>query len=330
MSSADTIAAIATAAGRGGIGVVRISGPAVHAIGREITGRDLEPRCATLAHFRSASDVIDIGIALFFPAPHSYTGEDVLELQGHGGPAVLRMILRRCLELGARPAQPGEFTQRAFLNDKLDLAQAESVADLIDASSETAARGALRSLEGEFSEQVNAIVRELVSIRVNIEATLDFPEEETETGEYRNLASRVGAVRLQLGRVLERARQGSLLRDGAQVVLLGQPNVGKSSLMNRLAEKEVAIVTELAGTTRDPLRHEMVVEGVPVHVIDTAGLRVPKDPVEAIGIERTWREARSADLALLVVDVGQGVSEADMEILRALPEKIEKYVFSIR
>jgi tRNA modification GTPase len=324
MSRTDTVAAIATAAGRGGIGVVRASGPEVRSIARRMTGKDLEPRVATLAKFQDSSGVIDEGIALYFPAPDSYTGEDVLELQGHGGPAVLRLILCRCLQLGARPAQPGEFTQRAFLNGKLDLAQAESVADLIDASSEAAARGAMRSLSGEFSAEVQAIVNELVSIRVRVEASLDFPEEDIDIVGYPDLAVRVESTRLRLTRLLGRARQGTLLRDGARVVFLGQPNVGKSSLMNRLAEEDVAIVTEIPGTTRDTLRHEFVINGVPVHVTDTAGLREANDPIEAIGIERAWRESKQADVALLVVDAREGISTTEEEILAKLPETQRK------
>jgi tRNA modification GTPase len=327
MQRTDTIAAVATAPGRAGIGVVRISGPAVHSITVGILGRHLEPRTATLCDFGDAKgQALDRGIALFFPSPHSYTGEDVLELQGHGGPAVLRLLLRRCLELGARAAEPGEFTRRAFLNDKLDLAQAESVADLIDASSEAAARGAMRSLAGDFSVRVHQLVDQLIELRALVEATLDFPEEEIDFLRQIDASGRLGKLRLGLDRIRQAAEQGKILREGARVVLTGQPNVGKSSLLNVLAGDELAIVTDVPGTTRDPLRHELVFNGVPIHVIDTAGLRASSDPVESIGIERAWREIGYADLALLVVDVRAGIAPADHEILAKLPEKTKKII----
>lgn len=327
MPRADTIAAVATAPGRAGIGVVRVSGPAVRAIIAGILACVPKPRAATLCDFRDASGgTLDRGLALFFPAPHSYTGEDVLELHGHGGLAVLRLVLRRCLDLGARPAQPGEFTRRAFLNDKLDLAQAESVADLIDASSEAAARGAMRSLAGEFSTRIGQLVGALIELRALVEATLDFPDEETDFLERAGAFKRLERLRVELADVQRAAEQGRILREGARCVLIGQPNVGKSSLLNRLAGDEVAIVTEIPGTTRDPLRHELVIDGVPVHVIDTAGLRDSEELVEKIGIERAWREIGQADVALLVVDVTQGVAEADRAILAKLPEKV-KHIF---
>lgn len=324
MPLADTIAAVATAPGRAGIGVVRVSGPAVRAIIAGVLSRAPEPRTATLCDFRDATGgTLDRGLALFFPAPHSYTGEDVLELHGHGGPAVLRLLLRRCLDLGARPAQPGEFTRRAFLNDKLDLAQAESVADLIDASSEAAARGAMRSLAGEFSARIGNLVGALIELRALVEATLDFPDEEIDFLERGDVFKRLARLRAELAEVQRAAEQGRILREGARCVLIGQPNVGKSSLLNRLAADEVAIVTEIPGTTRDPLRHELVIDGVPVHVIDTAGLRESEEPVEKIGIERAWREISQADVALLVVDVTQGLADADRAILAKLPEKMK-------
>jgi tRNA modification GTPase len=284
-----------------------------------------EPRAATLCDFRDAADgSIDRGLALFFPAPHSYTGEDVLELHGHGGPAVLQLVLRRCLELGARPARPGEFTRRAFLNDKLDLAQAESVADLIDASSEAAARSAMRSLAGDFSARIRHLVNALIELRALVESTLDFPDEEIDFLERGDAFSRLARVRAELAEVQRTAEQGRILHEGARCVLIGQPNVGKSSLLNRLAGDEVAIVTEIPGTTRDPLRHELVIDGVPVHVIDTAGLHESEELVEKIGIERAWREIGQADVALLVVDVTRGMVEADRAILAKLPAKIKK------
>ena len=330
MSSADTIAAVATAPGRAGIGVIRVSGPAVRAVIAGILDHLPVPRAATLSDFRDANgDTLDRGLALFFPAPHSYTGEDVLELHGHGGPAVLQLILHRCLDLGARPAQPGEFTCRAFLNDKLDLAQAESVADLIDASSEAAARGAMRSLAGEFSARIVHLVSELIELRALVEATLDFPEEEIDFLHRSDALQRLARVRAELGEVRSAAEQGRILREGARCVLIGQPNVGKSSLLNRLAGDEVAIVTEVPGTTRDPLRHELVIGGVPVHVIDTAGLRESNEPVEKIGIERTWREIGHADVALMVIDVTQGIAEADRAILARLPERAKNiFIFN--
>lgn len=330
MRPADTIAAVATAPGRAGIGVVRVSGPAVRNILEAMTGRVPPPRTAVLSDFVDARrQTIDRGIALFFPAPHSYTGEDVLELQGHGGPAVLRLLLDRCLELGARPAQAGEFTQRAFLNDKLDLAQAESVADLIDASSAAAARGAMRSLSGEFSVRVQGLNRGLVELRALVEASLDFPDEEIDFLDRSDALGKLEQLRTDLAALKHAAGQGRILREGTRVVLIGQPNVGKSSLLNRLAGDDLAIVTEIPGTTRDPLRHELVLEGVPVHVIDTAGLRESQDLVERIGIERAWQEIRQADIALLVIDVTRGLADEDLRILAQLPTRIIKlFIFN--
>src|SRR5258708_5902523 len=327
MRHADTIAAIATSPGRAGIGIVRVSGPAVRDIAAAVLGRDLQARVATLSDFLEAeSAILDRGIAILYSAPNSYTGEDVLELQGHGGLAVLQLVLRRCLALGARPAQPGEFTQRAFLNDKLDLAQAESVADLIDASSEAAARGAMRSLAGEFSGRVGQLNDALIELRSLVEATLDFPEEEIDFLERAGAREKLSILRKRATALLADAEQGRILRDGAKVVLIGQPNVGKSSLLNRLAEGEMAIVTEIPGTTRDPLRHELVIDGVPVHIVDTAGLRDATDAVEKIGIQRAWREIRQADLALLIVDASAGVTEGDLQILMELPDNLKKII----
>ena len=320
MIDKDTIAAIATAAGRSGIGVVRISGPRLEPFINDIIGRPLAPRQAVLAEFRAArGEVIDQGLALFFPAPHSYTGEDVLELQGHGGPVVLREILKRCLELGARPARPGEFTERAFLNDKLDLAQAESVADLIDAATAEAAKSALRSLQGAFSHEIAELTRAVIELRALVEATLDFPDEEIDFLKQADAEGRLAAARARLQGVLLASKQGSLLREGIHVVLAGRPNVGKSSLLNRLAGEELAIVTEVPGTTRDAIRQSINLEGIPVHVIDTAGLRVSDDPVEKIGIERTWVAIGKADLVLLLLDATQGASAADQAIVAQLP-----------
>ncbi|MGH8679623.1 MAG: tRNA uridine-5-carboxymethylaminomethyl(34) synthesis GTPase MnmE [Burkholderiales bacterium] len=323
MTENDPIAAIATAPGMSGIGVVRVSGPRLEPVIAGIIGRPLLPRHAVLAEFRDAQGgVIDQGIAVFFPAPHSYTGEDVLELQGHGGPVVLHLLLRRCLELGARPAQPGEFTQRAYLNDKLDLAQAESVADLISAATDTAARGALRSLQGVFSQKIEELVRDLIELRTLVEATLDFPEEEIEFLRQADGEGRLATLRARLRELLAASQQGSLLREGIQIVLAGQPNVGKSSLLNRLAGEELAIVTEVPGTTRDAIRQSINLEGIPGHIIDTAGLREARDPVERIGIERAWGAIEQADLLLLLIDATQGEGEGDRSILSKLPSTL--------
>ena len=327
---ADTIAAIATAPGRGGIGVVRISGASLSELALDLCGSVPTPRNAMFAPFLDAGGVaIDEGIALYFPAPASFTGEDVLELQGHGGPVVMQMLLERCLELGARLAEPGEFTRRAFLNGKLDLAQAESVADLIEASTAAAARSALRSLSGRFSEEIHRIVDALIDLRMLVEATLDFPEEEIEFLEQARALPRLEEIRQQLQDVLNRARQGALLRSGLNVVLVGEPNVGKSSLLNQLTGEDRAIVTEVAGTTRDALRETVQIEGIPLHIIDTAGLRETEDAVERIGIERTWREIERADVILRLVDARVGASASATEAIDArLPQAVERIIIS--
>jgi len=317
--SRQPIAAVATAPGRGGIGVVRVSGRNLAALAQDITGRALSPRHATRVSFLAAGGVaIDDGMALWFPAPASYTGEDVLELHGHGGPVVLQLLLSRCQELGARLAEPGEFTYRAFANGKLDLAQAEGVADIIEASTAQAARSALASLRGEFSSRINALVERLIELRALVEATLDFPEEEIDAEHRIRAAENLAALRADLNRVFEAGRQGSILRHGLTVVLAGQPNVGKSSLLNRLAGEELAIVTDIPGTTRDSIRQAIQIDGVPLHVIDTAGLRAPGDAVEAIGIQRTWEAIERADVLLLVVDARSGMTAED----RAIVDKI--------
>jgi tRNA modification GTPase len=316
----DLIAAIATAPGRGGIGVVRASGPDVGGLMDGVLGRRLTPRLATFGPFRDGSgQVLDEGIALYFPAPHSYTGEAVLELQGHGGPQVLQLILSRCLELGARPAEPGEFTRRAYLNDKLDLAQAEAVSDLIDAQSQAAARSAMRTLSGEFSRRVNELGEAVVHLRMLVEATLDFPEEEIDFLRQADAAGQLERIEVGLADALVQARQGALMREGLNVAIIGQPNVGKSSLLNRLAGYEAAIVTDIAGTTRDTVREAIQLEGVPIHVIDTAGLRDTDDPVERLGIARAWAAVEQADLAVLLVDAKHGVGDAESAILARLP-----------
>ncbi len=318
--SRETIAAIATAAGRGGIGIVRLSGRDLGGLARQLCGKLPAPRVATLADFRAAAgSLLDSGLILYFPAPHSFTGEDVVELHGHGGPVVLNLLLARCLDLGARLAEPGEFTRRAYLNGKLDLAQAEAVADLIDASTAAAARSAVRSLHGEFSREIHTLLAQLTELRALTEATLDFPDEEIDFLEAADAFGRLGRLQARLANVLDRARQGRLLQGGLHIVIAGQPNVGKSSLLNRLAGDELAIVTPVAGTTRDLVRGTLHVEGIPLHVIDTAGLRDTEDEVERLGIERAWREIERADLILLLVDVRLGLTAAERQIIARLP-----------
>ena len=336
----DPIAAIATAPGRGGVGIVRISGAQLQPLVQALCGRSLRAREATYLPFRADDQsVIDQGLALYFPAPHSYTGEDVLELQAHGGPVVLQLLLARCLEAGAqtdsatgrprvpglRVAQPGEFTQRAFLNDKIDLAQAEAIADLIDASTEAAARSASRSLAGEFSREIHVLRDALIHLRMGVEATLDFPEEEIDFLQQTDAQGQLDRLRAQLARVMQRTRQGALLREGIRVVIAGQPNAGKSSLLNALAGAELAIVTPIAGTTRDVVTQAIQIEGVPVHVIDTAGLRDSDDPVEKIGIERAWAQIERADALVFLHDLTRrddpAYLAADAQIQRLLADK---------
>ena len=320
MPSIDLIAAIATAPGRGGVGVVRVSGADVSALAQAILGRLPAPRHATYSPFLDADgSTLDEGIALYFVAPHSFTGESVLELQGHGGPQVLNLILQRCVELGARLAEPGEFTRRAYLNGKLDLAQAEAVADLIDAQSVAAARSAVRSLSGEFSARITDLVDELIRLRMLVEATLDFPDEEIDFLKQADAFGRLDRLDANLQSVRAAATQGALLREGLTVVLIGQPNVGKSSLLNRLAGYEAAIVTATAGTTRDTVREAVQIAGVPLHIVDTAGLRETDDAVEQMGIARTWSAVEKADVALLLVDAAHGVGAHEAATLARLP-----------
>ncbi len=326
MNAPDTIAAVATPSGRGGIGVVRISGPAVRSIAEKFLGKLPAPRRATFARFRDADgNPIDEGIALFFPAPHSYTGEDVLELHGHGGPVVLDMLLGRALALGARPARAGEFTERAFLNDKLDLAQAEAVADLIDAGSQAAARAALRSLEGEFSGQVQALTERLIRLRMHVEAAIDFPEEEIDFLADEKIGSGAAALDVALKQLLATAQQGQLLHDGMVLVLAGRPNAGKSSLLNALAQRDAAIVSDIPGTTRDVLREYIQLDGLPLHIVDTAGLRAARDAIEAEGVRRAKAELERADRALLIVDDTQPRSD-DAGLLQELPPALARTV----
>ena len=316
----DTIAAVATPPGKGGIGVIRLSGPAVPAIAAALLGKLPTPRQAILRRFRSNDgEVIDEGIALYFPAPHSFTGEDVLELQGHGGPMVMDLLLARVLELGARPARPGEFSERAFLNDKLDLAQAEAIADLIASDTAAAARAALRSLQGEFSRRVQGLVEGLIELRMYVEAAIDFPEEEIDFLADGVIAARLGELRERLGALQAAAGQGRLLRDGMTVVIAGRPNAGKSSLLNHLAGREAAIVTAIPGTTRDVLREHISIDGMPLHVIDTAGLRDSDDLVEQEGIRRAWAEIETADRILMVVDDQLGLTAEERALRERLP-----------
>ncbi|MEJ2345468.1 MAG: tRNA uridine-5-carboxymethylaminomethyl(34) synthesis GTPase MnmE [Gammaproteobacteria bacterium] len=316
----DTIVAVATPPGRGGIGIVRLSGPLCRTVAAALLERTPEPRRATHAVFRDADGTaIDDGLALYFPAPHSFTGEDVLELHGHGGPVVLDLVVRRCTGLGARLARPGEFSERAFLNDKLDLAQAEAVADLIDSGTELAARAALRSLQGEFSRRVHVLVEGLIALRTHIEAAIDFPDEELDLLADSSLRQRLAALQEDSARLQAAANQGRLLRDGMTLVIAGRPNVGKSSLLNALAGFDSAIVTDVPGTTRDLLREHISLDGLPVHVVDTAGLRATNDVVERIGVDRAWEAAAAADEILLVIDDSAGITREDLTILERLP-----------
>ncbi|OAJ70519.1 tRNA uridine(34) 5-carboxymethylaminomethyl synthesis GTPase MnmE [Methylobacillus sp. MM3] len=325
VSQHDTIAAIATAPGSGGIGVVRVSGPASQAIAIGVLGHCPPPRHAAYLAFKDADGaLIDRGIAIYYAAPHSYTGEEVLELQAHGGPALMQLLLQRCLSLGARQAEPGEFTRRAYLNDKLDLAQAEAVADVISAATAEAARSAVRSLAGEFSQRIHALRDRLIDLRMFVEACLDFPEEDIDFITQGGVSGKLASIVTELESVFVGARQGNLLREGIQVVLVGQPNVGKSSLMNQLAGEEVAIVTSVAGTTRDTIRSAIQINGVPLHIIDTAGLRETSDEVEKHGIARTWRALENAHAALLLVDVTHGITETEKSILAQLRADLPK------
>jgi len=339
--SHDPIVAIATAPGRGAVGIVRVSGRELGPLVQVICGRALKPREASYLPFRAADgSIIDQGLALYFPTPHSYTGEDVLELQAHGGPVVLQLLLARCLEAasevdaatnqprlkGLRVAQPGEFTERAFHNDKIDLAQAEAIADLIDASTEAAARSASRSLAGEFSREIHGLRDALIHLRMLVEATLDFPEEEIDFLQKADARGQLSKLEQNLTIIMQKARQGALLREGIRVVIAGQPNAGKSSLLNALAGAELAIVTPIAGTTRDKVQQTIQIDGVPLHVIDTAGLRDSEDEVERIGIERAWDEIKAADAVLFLHDLsraeGTAYQQADAVIAQTLTDHL--------
>jgi tRNA modification GTPase len=337
----DPILAIATAPGRGSVGIVRVSGKSLAALVAALFGKTLRPREASYLAFNdSASQPIDQGLAIYFPAPHSFTGEDILELQAHGGPVVLQLLLARCMELAAgldrdtgkpvlpalRLAEPGEFSERAFLNDKLDLAQAEAIADLIDASTEAAARSASQSLSGAFSKEIHALRDALIHLRMLVEATLDFPEEEIDFLQKADAQGQLDRLQSALGQVMARATQGALLREGIRVVIAGQPNAGKSSLLNALAGAELAIVTPVAGTTRDKVQETIQIEGVPIHIVDTAGLRDSSDEVEQIGIARAWEAIAAADAVLFLHDLTRSGSmdyqSADQAIADTLQEKL--------
>lgn len=341
----DPIVAVATAPGRGAVGIVRVSGRGLSGLMAALCGRELKPREATYLPFMDGAGLaIDRGLALYFPAPHSFTGEDVLELQAHGGPVVLQLLLSRCLEAaatlnadqsapclaGLRVALPGEFSERAFLNDKIDLAQAEAIADLIDASTEAAARSASRSLSGDFSKEIDTLRDALIHLRMLVEATLDFPEEELDFLQKADAAGQLTQLQHTLQTVLQRAQQGALLREGIKVVIAGQPNAGKSSLLNALAGAELAIVTPVAGTTRDKVQQTIQIEGVPVHVIDTAGLRESHDEVEKIGIERAWDAIGTADAVIFLHDLTRmnaiDYIAADARVASAMAHKVPQTV----
>ena len=309
----ETIVAQATPTGRGGIGIIRVSGPQAKAIAKRMLGCLPKPRHATLTKFKDQQSVIDEGIALYFPKPHSFTGEDVLELHGHGGPVVIDCLLKSILKEGARLARPGEFSERAFLNNKIDLAQAEAIADLINSTSEQAARSAVRSLQGEFSNHIHKLVTALIELRTYIEAAIDFPEEEIDFLADKSIKIKLQNLLRQVQAIEKTAKQGTLLRDGITVVITGEPNVGKSSLLNLLSGQEIAIVTDIAGTTRDILRESIHIDGMPIHILDTAGLRTTEDVVEKEGVRRTKKAVGQADLILLMLDSSRSLKEEDFK-----------------
>lgn len=325
MESHDNIAAIATPPGNGGIGIIRISGKDLKSIAQIVTGFVPKKRKAQLSQFYAENgEVIDQGITLYFPSPHSYTGEDVLELHGHGGSAVMNLLLSRCLRAGARLAQPGEFTLRAFLNNKLDLVQAEGVADIINATTEQAAQCAVRSLQGKFSTTIYSLVQSITQLRVLIEATLDFPEEETEFLNADQVDKQLAEILTELERVFTSSKQGNLLKEGVNLVLVGEPNVGKSSLINQLAEEDIAIVTDIPGTTRDTIQRTIQINGIPFHITDTAGLRITDDIIEKSGIARTYTALEKADIMLFINDVNTDYAELDPQILDKLPVNLPR------
>jgi len=309
-NSQDTIAAIATPPGKGGVGVIRLSGPLAHQIGEKLSGKKLPARQAVYAHFKDQQEqLIDSGLALFFAEPKSFTGEDVVELQGHGGPVIQDLLLKEAITLGARQARAGEFSERAFLNDKIDLAQAEAIADLIDSSTAQAAKGAMRSLQGEFSNKINGLLKKLIYLRMYVEAAIDFPEEEIDFLADEKIRNSIEQLQNSLATTIQQAGQGAILRHGLKLVIAGKPNAGKSSLLNALSGHEAAIVTDIAGTTRDIVRETIDIDGLPVHIIDTAGLRDSDDAVEKIGIERAHKAMQDADHILLLIDATNPIIE---------------------
>jgi tRNA modification GTPase len=321
----DTIAAIATASGIASIGVIRISGSQAKQIAQAILGQTISPRVAYYLPFLDSDQtVIDRGIAIFFAGPHSYTGEDVLELQAHGGSIVLQLLLQACLKQGARQAEPGEFTKRAFLNGKMDLAQAEAVVDILNASTVQAAKSAMRSLSGEFSKLIHILLNELTELRVYVEACIDFPEEDIDFISAGRIQERIHIIQTELAKIFKQSQQGVLLKDGLVVVLIGQPNVGKSSLINQLSGDEVAIVTPVAGTTRDTISTDIQIQGVPFTLVDTAGLRETNDEIEKIGIAKTWKTIERANIALFLVDANHDIGEKEKSILDRLPQEVKK------
>ena len=329
MQKQDTIAAIATAAGVSGIGIIRISGPDSLQIGEKLTAAKLLDKRVLFRHFYDSDDkVLDHGICFFCHAPHSFTGEDVVEVQAHGGPVLLDMLLERISQLGARLARPGEFSERAFVNEKMDLAQAEAIADLIESGSRAAARAAMRSLQGEFSNQINNLVADIIHLRSYVEAALDFAEEEIDFLSDKNIVTQLEACRSAIAQILGRAQQGRILKEGISLVLAGLPNAGKSSLLNYLAGYEAAIVTEIPGTTRDVLREHISLKGIPLHVHDTAGLHETDNPVEQEGIKRAWREIHRADTVLLIIDSTVGMTGADEAIVKQLKSLNYQLVYS--
>lgn len=311
----ETIVACATASGRAGVAVIRISGPQVPTMMVELCGKALKPRLAT--HCQFGKPVIDIGLAIYFPAPHSFTGEHVLELQGHGGPVIVDALIAHCLQLGARLARPGEFSERAYLNNKIDLTQAEAIADIIESATQTAMRSALRSLQGEFSTTIQAFKQAITNLRIQVEAMIDFPEEEVEEVISAQISESTTALLAQLEHIMSRAKQGALIRDGLSVVIIGKPNVGKSTLLNTLAQKDAAIVTDIPGTTRDVMRERILIDDLPLHIIDTAGLRESRDVVELEGMKRAWSEVAKADHILYLYDINEPPTHEVIEQLMA-------------
>ena len=325
LNDSSTIAAISTAKGVGGIGVVRISGNDSLKIANKICNVDITPRKAHFSTFKDKKNItLDQGVVIYFPSPASFTGEDIVELQGHGGVVVLNLILKSCLSYGARLAAPGEFTKRAFLNNKLDLSQAESVADLINASTEAAAKSAINSLSGSFSNKINDLLNKLIDLRVFVEACLDFPEEDINFIDQGKVDKKLKDLNINIYKILDSAKQGQLLRDGVKVVLIGQPNVGKSSLMNQLARQNKAIVTEIPGTTRDPIKSDINIQGIPIHLTDTAGLRNTEDVVEKFGIDKTWESIEEADIAIILADVTVAPAKYEEIIINQLPKSLNK------